>query len=493
MNGSGRLRIVDEEESAPVAANIEAEGAFLGACLIDNKCVEDTSWLPVDAFYEPVFGRIWALILREVGAGRTANPVTLAPYLKDDPAIIQLGGPGYLAGLTGTGAVLIGYKDFAQQISHLHQARLMSEALKEALEAVNDFSQPISPLAMASRVDEIVSRAMMAAAPTAAEAVSVASILQKAADHHDDVRDGNVAPAWQVDDLPEINKALGGGANPGDLIVLAGRPGMAKTATALKIANAFATAGHGVAFFSLEMSKEQLAQRQIADLCYDGRQDDFTYRKLKEGGLTTAQRRHLDEVISRSKELPMFVDDRAEVTVSDIIGRIRRLKRRFEARGAPLRLVVIDYLGLIQASKTYAGQKTNEISEITRALKIAAKNLGVAILLLSQLSRAVEMRDNKRPVLSDLRDSGSIEQDADAVLFLYRDEYYLLQAEPDSSSSDAKKIAIRAQWEIDLAASRDKLELIAGKVRGGSTGKQDLFFFGAYQAVRSGNFFKDRI
>ena len=467
--------------------NVEAEAALLGALMIDNRLVSDIMWLPKEAFWEQVHGRIYEAICDEVAKGGVANPITIKPRFVSDPAMEELGGAKYLATLTGSGAAMIGAKQFAQQILDLYQRRELVLSLQEGIERALDTSKGEPFTALIETVDEAVNKV---AVTTPSHGKHVAS-LDKAWDamlaRYDEILAGGVRPGLRVDGLDDFNDLTGGGMNDGDLIIIAGRPGMGKSAIAVTIASSCARANIGTAFFSLEMSKEQLIERQVTDICYDYHGSSFTYAALKKGKLATP---HLDMVRRARVECaswPLIYDDTADMRVGHLIGKMRRMKRVMEAKGTPLKVCIVDYLGLLKSDNDYRGNKVLEVSEITRALKIAAKDLGLTIILLCQLSRGVEQRENKRPMLSDLRDSGSIEQDADMVFFLYREEYYLKNEEP-KKGDDIKSINAWEKWRTDMEAARDRMDLIAAKVRGSETGYRKIYFMGAYQAVRGSNF-----
>lgn len=467
--------------------NVEAEAALLGALMIDNRLVSDIMWLPKEAFWEQVHGRIYAAICDEVAKGGVANPITIKPRFASDAALEELGGAKYLATLTGSGAAMIGAKQFAQQILDLYQRRELVLSLQEGIERALDTSKGEPFSALIETVDEAVNKVAVASPSHGKHVASLDKAWDAMIARYDAILAGGVRPGLRVDGLDDFNDLTGGGMNDGDLIVIAGRPGMGKSAVAVTIASSCARANIGTQFFSLEMSKEQLIERQVTDICYDYHGSSFTYAALKKGKLATP---HLDMVRRARVECaswPLIYDDTADMRVGHLIGKMRRMKRVMEAKGTPLKVCIVDYLGLLKADNDYRGNKVLEVSEITRALKIAAKDLGLTIILLCQLSRGVEQRENKRPMLSDLRDSGSIEQDADMVFFLYREEYYLKNEEP-KKGDDIKSINAWEKWRTDMEAARDRMDLIAAKVRGSETGHRKIYFMGAYQAVRGSNF-----
>ncbi|EHK56977.1 replicative DNA helicase, partial [Allomesorhizobium alhagi] len=290
------------------------------------------------------------------------------------------------------------------------------------------------------------------------------------------MRDGHLSGI--ATGLRDLDRRMGG-LQPSDLIVLAGRPGMGKTSLATNIAfniahpyepaqqadGSFKAANGGViGFFSLEMSSEQLATRIISE------QTEIPSSKIRRGEITETDFEKLVACSQTMQKIPLFIDQTGGISIAQLAARARRLKRQ---RG--LDVIVIDYIQLMQGSSAKASQnRVQEITEITTGLKALGKELGVPIIALSQLSRQVESRDDKRPQLSDLRESGSIEQDADVVLFVYREEYYLKNKEPKPGTLEY------TQWETDMNEVRGKAEVIIAKQRHGPTGTVSLAFTGEF-------------
>ncbi len=462
-------------------ANVEAEAAFLGACLIDNRVLED---LPVpltaEHFYEPLHGRIFERIQYVTGNNLLASPVTLKPYFETDEAMRALGGPGYLAQLTGSAASLIGARDFARQIHELALLRELVAVGRSLVESATDTSKSLDPAAQIEAAESALYRvaggdAELGQARTLTQAATVAvANVQKALNsggHLSGITTG----------LDSVNAKIGG-LHPSDLIILGGRPGMAKTSLATNIGFAAAqrwvrdqqdgipddkNMGAKVAFFSLEMSSDQLATRILAE------QSQISSESLRMGRISHADFDNLTDAAARLHGLPLFIDDTPALTIAGLRTRARRLKRRHN-----IGLIIVDYLQLLQGSSKAGDNRVQEISEISRGLKTLAKELNVPVLALSQLSRAVESRDDKRPQLADLRESGSIEQDADIVMFLFREEYYVLGREPKKpqADDDVKIHDDHAKWAMELERVAGLSELIVAKQRHGATGKVRLHF-----------------
>ena len=445
-------------------ANIEAEAALLGAILSENSLIDRVAdWVSASDFSEPLHASIFQTAYDLAASGKAATPVTMRPYLEGNEALTELGGLAYLARLTSDGAGLLAPFDLAKQIKELARRRTMQAGLETAVMACSD---------MESSLSEIVDHADAAISDQTQNAV-----IQIAGFEAMDALIGSFgAPVHGVTGQIEALDGILGPMRPKQLIIGAGRPGMGKTAFALSYALGAAAQGHGVLFVSLEMSGAELAARMTADLCFDG-QDGVPFSAIRDGNLNDWQMRRAHEAASRARAMPFEIVDVGSLTSGRLSMIVRRHARRLKARGQQLDLVVVDYLQLL--SPDGKGKSNYEaVSEVSRNLKALAKDQDVAVLALAQLSREVEKRPDKRPQLSDLRDSGQIEQDADAVLFLLRPEYYLRQAEPDAMDPD------RAQWQHDLQACQGAIEFIVAKRRNGVTGSSFGRFFGAYQAVR---------
>ncbi len=449
-------------------ANVEGEAALLGALMSERSIIDAIAdKVQVEDFSELLFGRIYSVILREHALGRAANPVTLRPYFADDEGMLSVGGPGYLARLTGSGASIIGAYAQADQIAMLARRRRLVEGLKAALALAEDHEQTPemivdaadAALMLATQQGETVHQ------PSAGGCID--EVIAQFGQDQAGVRCG-VIPALDT---------LLGPLRPKQLVIGAGRPGMGKTALALSYATGAAQDGHGVLFVSLEMSSTELGERMAADLCFDGDGRGVPFAAISENRATTEQKRQIVRAAEEAAALPFRVIDVGRLTIGRLNMMVRRHARRMAAQGQKLDLVVIDYLQLLSPD---GKQKSpyEAVSEVSRGLKAIAKDHGVAVLALAQLSREVEKRPDKRPQLSDLRDSGQIEQDADAVLFLLREEYYVRQIEPDES--DPKYV----DWKEALERSAGKIEFIVAKRRNGCTGKAMGNFYTAYQAVR---------
>jgi len=453
--------------------NIEAEQGLLGAILVNNDAFYRVSdFLEPKHFFEPIHQLIFETSASLIRAGKIATPVTLKTFV---PAETDLGGitvAQYLARLAAEATTIINAQDYGRTVYDLSirrdLIRVGEDMVNVAFDAPVDFApraqiedaeKKLYDLAESGRYDggfQKFSQALTVAVDMAAAAYS---------------RDGNLSGL--ASGLRDMDIKMGG-LQPSDLIVLAGRPAMGKTALATNIAFNIAQKWRGeiqpdgqmksvdggvVGFFSLEMSAEQLATRILAE------RTGISSSSIRRGGISEADFDKIRDHSIEMQNLPFYVDDSGGLSISQLTARARRLKRQ---KG--LDLLIIDYIQLLSGSGRRSDNRVQEITEITTGLKALAKELSVPIIALSQLSRQVESRDDKRPQLSDLRESGSIEQDADVVLFVYREEYYLQSKEPRPGTPEHEK------WQLDMSLVHGKAEVIIGKQRHGPTGTINLQF-----------------
>ena len=466
---------VEPAASSSLPQNVEAEAALLGALMIDNRLVEDIQLkLKPLHFFEPLHGRIYEGILRLTDSNRIANPVTLKPLFEADEGMKEVGGPSYLAQLTGSGAAVIGARDFATQIYDLALLRALVGVGRELVEGALDTSEDVAPLAQIERAETELYR-VAEEGGAEGKAKSFGEATKEALQLAEKALNSGGHLSGFTTGLDSLNGKIGG-LHKSDLVIVAGRPGMGKSSLATNIGFAAAKrllqdqedgiepakqAGTAVALFSLEMSADQLATRILAE------QSGISSENLRMGRISQQEFRSLARAAGELQSLPLYIDDTPGLTIAALRARARRLKRQ---KG--IGMVIVDYLQLLQGSgKGSAGDnRVQEISEISRGLKTLAKELDVPVIALSQLSRAVEQREDKRPQLSDLRESGSIEQDADIVLFIYREDYYLAARQPADDHPEIDK------WREEMARVYGLAEVIVAKQRHGSTGKVRLKF-----------------
>ncbi len=481
MEGSGtpldRSLAGAAEASTPYRVpphNFEAEMALLGALLSNNRAYDRISeFLLPEHFADARHGKIYDAIKRLVEMGQVADPITLKNLFESDGALDDIGGADYLARLAASVVTIINTEDYGRTIFDRHLRRALiaiGEDIVNRAYAI-DLDQPaVDQIEVAeSDLYNVATTGQYQAdfksfRQALTEAVHVAEAAYK--------RDGNLAGI--ATDLTDFDKLLGG-LHSSDLLILAGRPSMGKTSLATNIAYNAAKAykeetasdgtrkvvdGAVVGFFSLEMSAEELATRILAEA------SGVSSHRIRRGEISREEFPRIVEASHEISHLPLFIDDTAGLTISALRTRARRLKRQHN-----LSLIVIDYLQLLRSAPNVRSEnRVQEISEITRSLKAIAKELNVPVLALSQLSRAVEQRDDKRPQLSDLRESGSIEQDSDVVMFVFRKEYYLERMKPDEGSEKF------AEWVEEMEKVHNIAEVIVAKQRHGPIGSVRLFF-----------------
>ena len=451
-------------------SNVEAEAALIGAVMFDNRLVDAlASEIDPGDFYEPLHGRLFQSICAIAATGASANPISLKPHFEHDEAIKSLGGVSYLAKLMGSGVASLGAKDFARQIRELRQRRDIIDCALDMQRQAADISSGNTPIDLVAGLEG----ALDGITRTHGDASDV-TMAQCTASVIDDLQNGENGFASGC--LPALDDRTGS-LEAGDFVIVAGRPGMGKTALAISYALGVARQGKGVLFVSLEMPKVKLGQRMIADQCFEmGIPVDF--RSIIRRDVTMDQVRSIKAAQTELDKLPLRIIDAGTLKVGNLAARVRRWKKRFEAIGAPLELVVVDYLQKVQPDTKGQG-RYEHVTEVSDALDRMAKDNECAVMALAQLSRAVEQRPDKRPQMSDLRESGQIEQDADLVMLLYRDEYYLLADEPEKHADN------RQVWESAMLQAQGKIEIIVAKSRNGVPGAVFGQFHGRYQAVRA--------
>ncbi len=453
--------------------NLEAEQALLGAILINNEAFYRVSdFLEPSHFSEPIHGRIFEIAAEIIRSGKTATPVTVKTFLPADFDAAGMSAPQYLARLAAEATTIINAADYGRSIYDLALRRSLILIGEDMVNIAYDAPVDMAPK---SQIEDAERRLFELAESGRFEggfsnfetalthAIDMASAAYK--------RDGHLSGiATGLDDLDR----LVGGFQHSDLIILAGRPGMGKTALATNVAFNIARAWEGetepdgtmktvnggiVGFFSLEMSAEQLATRIIAE------QTAIPSSEIRRGSIHEDQFARIVEMAREMQKIPLYIDQTGGLSIAQLAARARRLKRQ---RG--LDLLIVDYIQLLQSGSRRGDNRVQEVTEITNNLKALAKELNVPILALSQLSRQVEQRDDKRPQLADLRESGSIEQDADVVMFVFREEYYLKNRKPKEGTEEFFK------WQAEMEAQAGRAEVIVGKQRHGPTGTVELQF-----------------
>jgi len=454
--------------------NLEAEQALLGILMFDNAAYERLNdQLNARHFYEPFHGRLYAACEEHIRRGQLAEPIVLMDRFKADPAFTDLGGVRYLANLVDRAPPAANARDYGALIYDLSLRRELIRLGGEIYTEASGGDPDVSARDQIEQAEQKLFTLAESGAPSTGFmpfADALAGAVEMTAEAFS--RDGGLAGL--ATGLVDLDQKLGG-LHPSDLLIIAGRPSMGKSSLAMNIAFNIArhyayevdasgerktAAGGVVAFFSLEMSSEQLAMRILADV--SGVSSD----RLRKGEIDASEFGRVRDAAIEIQNAPLHLDDTGGLSIAKLTARARRLKRTYG-----LDLIVIDYLQLITTAGGGRDQnRVQEVSEITQSLKALAKDLSVPVIALSQLSRQVENREDKRPQLSDLRESGSIEQDADVVMFVYRESYYKSRAEPREGTPE------HLEWQEEMDRLRHVAELIIGKQRHGPIGTVKLSF-----------------
>lgn len=454
--------------------NIESEQALLGALLVNNEALQHIGdRLQPECFYEPLHGRIFDAIQKHHNKGLIANPVTLKHYFDQDAALADIGGGTYLAKLAAAAVTVINIADYSRMVYDLFLKR---QLIGIGEEVVNTAYQNQIDAPATDQIENAEQKLFHLSAEGTGDGGfralkhSVTEAIQHAEYAH---RHGGVAGLSTG--LLEMDKLLGG-LKRSDLVILAGRPSMGKTALATNIAynaclalaaqaqekNISLKEAGSVGFFSLEMSSEQLATRLLSSA------SGLLSNHIFNGKISAEEFTSLVQASNTLSTLPFFIDDTPALSIAGLRSRARRLKRTHN-----LQLLVVDYLQLVRAQASLSmNNRVQEVSEITQGLKAIAKELDIPVMALSQLSRQVEQRPDKRPQLSDLRESGSIEQDADVVMFIYREEYYKMREQPKEGTAEHET------WRTEMEGIYNIAEVLVAKHRNGPIGNIRLHFDG---------------
>jgi replicative DNA helicase len=487
-------KIEEAPEYRLAPQNIEAEQALLGAILVNNEAYFRVSgFLKSEHFIEGLHQTIFDTLSLMVGKGNLATPVTIKSFLPEHEKVGDLSVAQYLARLAAEAATIINAEDYGRTIYDLALRRSLVHIGEDMVNIAYDAPVDLPPF---QQIEDAERRLFDLAEVGRYEGgfQSFSDALSEAVDMAGAAYERDGSLSGMSTGLADLDRRMGG-LQSSDLIILAARPGMGKTALATNIAynvasayegeiqpdgNEIAKNGGRVAFLSLEMSAEQLATRVMAE------QTEIPSHKIRRGEISEQQFYSLSGFAREFNSVPLYIDDTGGISIAALTARARRLKRQ-----QGLDLVVVDYLQLLTGSQQRASQgRVQEITEITTSLKALAKELAVPVVALSQLSRQVENRDDKRPQLSDLRESGSIEQDADVVMFIYREEYYLKNKMPAENTEEYQN------WENEIASKEGLAEVIIGKQRHGPTGMVELHFAAEvtrFSDVTKSNYLPDRM
>ncbi len=457
---------IDNKNQIP--KNIEAEQTILGSLLVNNEIFDEISdKIDDNYFYDPIHKKIYKTISNLISKGLLANPVTIKNFFNSNEELLEIGGVDYLLKLTNVSTTKNQIKYYSELLSDLYIRRQLINISEETLEDSKNKNLEISGTNILENTErklfEIAERGEFQRSFIAFKDALKETIDMATAAYKND--QGIVGVPSGLSDLDDRL----GGLHKQDLIIIAGRPSMGKTALATNIAfNAAQNINKqdyksSVAFFSLEMSSEQLSTRILAE------QSRIKSNDIRRGKINQEDFEKFIEASKNLENLPLHIDDTPAITISALSNRARRLKRK-----QGLDLIVIDYIQLMKSSGYRNEGRVLEIAEITQGLKALAKELDVPVLALSQLSRQVEQREDKKPQLADLRESGSIEQDADVVMFVFREQYYLEKQEPKLGTAE------HVEWQEKMNQVHNQAEIIIGKQRHGPTGLIKLEFESAF-------------
>jgi len=455
-------------------ANVQAEQMVIGAVMINNESLNRVSeFLRPEHFYEPIHQKIFNAINVILDKGISASPVSLKSMLGSDEQFEQIGGGEYLAKLATIAMTVINIYDYGRIIYDLYLRRQLISIGEDIVNTAYSAGLDNSALQQIEHAEHdlfaiasegLSDKGFIDMKESVGQSLEMINRAMKSSDHITGISTG----------LMDMDRKLSGFQNS-DLVIIAGRPSMGKTAFAMNFAlnschSLLSKHKDGpppaVGFFSLEMSSEQLTTRILS------MQTNLDSSALRSGRVGEEHYNQLRKEATELSKLPLFIDDTPALSIAAIKTRARRLKRKHN-----LGILFIDYLQLIRGSSNNVENRVLEISEITQGLKALAKELNIPVIALSQLSRAVEQREDKRPMLSDLRESGSIEQDADIVMFLYREEYYLTRKEPTPGTPQ------HSEWFEHLSKVHNLAEVIIAKHRNGPVGIVQLFYDASHSKI----------
>jgi replicative DNA helicase len=462
------LKVVEKFQKQ-LPCNIEAEQAVIGSILVSNDIYDEvSSYIDANKFFDPIHAKIFETIEILISKGLLANPITLKSYFENNEGLKELGGQEYLIKITKFSTSVKQAIDYANIVQEMHVRRELIKISESVLDEASNKNE------VTSTGEEMIQNAEKSLFELAERGhfnqsfMKFENALKQTIDMAKSAYQNEDGIVGVPTGLTDLDARLGG-MHKQDLIIIAGRPSMGKTALATNIA--FHAAKNiekkgtksSVAFFSLEMSSEQLSTRILSE------QARIKSNDIRRGKVSEKEFEQFIETSKNIYELPLYIDETPAITIAAISNRSRRIKRLFG-----LDLIVVDYIQLMRSGRKMENNRVQEISEITQGLKALAKELDVPVLALSQLSRQVEQRDDKKPQLADLRESGSIEQDADVVMFVFREAYYLERKEPSLGTVE------HSEWQQKMEEISRLAEIMIGKQRHGPTGNVKVEFEAMY-------------
>lgn len=453
----------NEPEWAPIS--IENEQAVLGTLLVNNDAISRIrDFLRIEHFHEPIHRLVFECIEQLTAAGKPASPLSMRPFIQDHQVTPGMTVSQYLARLASDALPVAMIRDHALIVRDLASRRVLMDVAYDLLEPAPRDVRQLSTKAI-ELIDEVISEQSVAGT----RGMEMAEVMTRTVDTMAKAYENNGAIMGLTTGLTKLDRKLHG-LNPGQLVVLGGRPGMGKSAVAIHVATHMAQRGKQGIFFSLEMTDTEIGARQTSDALFNS--GPITYRQLSAGHFDEPGFQRITEAARALASIPLRIEPAGGQTLPQIAARARQAKNR-----GGLAYIVIDHLQIVRASNRYQN-KVHQIGELTAGFKALAKELDIVVILLSQLSRALESREDKRPTLNDLRESGDIEQDADVVIMAYRPSYYLERRIPDAGTPD------HAVWQTATLRAENRLELLIEKQRGGPTGTVEVFCNIGCNAIR---------
>jgi replicative DNA helicase len=463
-----QLKVVENSQKK-MPCNIEAEQAVIGSILVSNEIYDEISpLLDHNKFFDPIHSKLYETIENLIGKGLLANPITLKNHFENNEGLKELGGQEYLIKITKFSTSKKQAIDYANIVQEMHTRR---ELIKISETVQYEASETEENNTTGEEIIQSTEKSLFDLAERGhfnQSFMKFENALKQTIDMAKSAYQNEEGIVGVPTGLTDLDSRLGG-MHKQDLIIIAGRPSMGKTALATNIAFHAAKniqkkgAKSTVAFFSLEMSSEQLSTRILSE------QSRIKSNDIRRGKVSEKEFEQFIETSKNIYELPLYIDETPAITIAAISNRSRRIKRLFG-----LDLIIVDYIQLMRSGRKMEFNRVQEISEITQGLKALAKELNVPVLALSQLSRQVEQRDDKKPQLADLRESGSIEQDADVVMFVFREAYYLERKEPTLGTIE------HAEWQQKMDEISSLAEIMIGKQRHGPTGNVKVEFEAMY-------------
>ncbi|MGQ0742142.1 MAG: replicative DNA helicase [Alphaproteobacteria bacterium] len=464
---------MDQQAPRQLPYDVDIEQALLGSILVDNYSLERVSaTLKPDHFYDPLHQRLYEAVEKMWAKGQIVTPLTLKAAVEGDPGLAEVGGQAYLISLARAAPALPNVLEYARILRDLAMRRELIHIGEDIVNTAFEAPIEMPPQAQIEQAEkalyQVAEKGRFGEGPLGFD-----DALSRAVQ----LAEGALARGGALSGVPtgfsDLDSLLGG-LNPSDLIIVAGRPGMGKTALATNMAfyasrlhakdradGASPARGAPVLMFSLEMAASQLSARILSE------QTEIEMRKIRTGRFTDPEWNRFVQTAQVLGDLPLYIDDTGGISIAQIAARARRMKREKH-----IGMIVIDYLQLVEPTNRRYDSRVQEVSEITKGLKTLAKELEIPVVALSQLSRGVDSREDKRPVLSDLRESGTIEQDADVVMFVFREEYYLKSREPDANEEAVEY----GKWQAKMERVHNRAEIMVEKHRHGPTNKIELFF-----------------